>query len=233
MDNTNLDLVAAFSAGLLSFASPCLLPLLPVYLGYIAGAAAVGSKAASSRLGLLWRSLLFVAGFSLVFVALGALAGMIGLAFTPYLPPLKQAAGVLLIILGLHVWGALRLPLLNRSWGVGRAPSGERYGAASALLIGMLFAVGWTPCVGPVLAGILLLAGNSQTVGQGALLLAVYSLGLGLPFVLAALLTGQLSGILRRLNRHLRLVELLSGLLLIALGVLLLGGWLERVSGLL
>ncbi len=232
MENESLSVAIAFAAGLLSFASPCVLPLVPVYLSYLAGSAVkTGEPAAPTRAHLLGQAAAFVLGFSVVFVALGALAGLIGFAVQPYVPFLRQAGGVLLIILGIHTAGVIRISALYREWRPGLA-AGRRFGPATSFVVGMVFAFGWTPCIGPVLGGILVLAGTSETAWQGAYLLASYSLGMGVPFLIAGLLAGALVGVLKHVNRYLRSVEVVAGLLLVTLGVLIFTGELERLSGL-
>jgi cytochrome c-type biogenesis protein len=231
MDGANVNLVLAFAAGLLSASSPCVLPLVPIYLSYIAGAAVAGTTAPQpARLLLLRQALFFVAGFSIVFVALGALAGLIGLSLQPYVPFMRQIGGVVLVVLGLHTAGVLRIPLLYRAWRP-EFPQARRFGQATSFVVGMVFAFGWTPCVGPVLGGILLLASTSETALSGAYLLAVYSLGMGIPFIVIALLAGSFVRFLKAANHHLRLVEIISGVLLVGLGVLVFTGDLARIAG--
>lgn len=231
MEIENLNLIAAFGAGLLSAASPCVLPLIPIYLSFLAGSAATGAAgiARPSRLSLFTQSLFFVAGFSVVFVALGALAGLIGLSLQPYVPFFRQAGGVLLILLGLHTAGVVRLPFLYREWRPGMNWN-LRFGRATSFVVGMVFAFGWTPCVGPVLGGILLLASTSETAAQGAYLLAAYSLGMGVPFVILGLLAGSVVGALNMAKRRLHLVEVVAGVLLVGLGALVFTGEIERLG---
>ena len=232
MGTTDLGLAVAFAAGLLSFASPCVLPLVPVYLSYLAGSAVGGnSPVAPTRARLFLQALAFVAGFSLVFVSLGALFGLVGLAVQPHLPVIRQVGGVVLVVLGLHVAGILKIPALYREWRPGLALR-PRFGHATSFVVGMVFAFGWTPCVGPVLGGILVLASTAETASQGALLLASYSLGMGIPFLAAGLLAGSLVGALKAANRYLRSVEIVAGVMLVALGALIFTGELERLSGL-
>ncbi|MHB1133330.1 MAG: cytochrome c biogenesis CcdA family protein [Chloroflexota bacterium] len=229
MEAESVNLIVALVAGVLSFASPCVLPLVPGYLTFLAGTAVEGPP---SRLRLLLNAAAFVAGFTTVFVLLGALAGLVGYALQPYVPLLRQLGGVVLIVLGLHTAGVLRIPLLYRQWQPGnRLRLG--FGRATSFVVGMVFAFGWTPCVGPVLGGILVLASTSETAGQGALLLVVYSLGMGIPFLGAGLAADALSGWLKQANRHMRLVEVISGALLVAMGVLVFTGELARLSALL
>ncbi|MHB1005283.1 MAG: cytochrome c biogenesis CcdA family protein [Chloroflexota bacterium] len=233
MDSLSLNFAIALVAGFLSFASPCVLPLVPVYLSYLAGAA-VGANVGvqPTRLQLFIQALAFVLGFSTVFVSLGALAGLLGLTLQPYMPLFRQVGGALLIVLGLHTAGLFRISFLYREWRPG-LNWGRRFGPATSFVVGMVFAFGWTPCVGPVLGGILLLASTSETALQGAYLLASYSLGMGIPFLIAGLLAGALMGLLKAANRYLRVVEVISGLMLVGLGFMVFTGQLERLTGLL
>ncbi len=229
MDSAGISLLAAAGAGLLSFISPCVLPMVPVYIGYLSGTAA-GTPETAGRAATLRQALLFVLGFSLVFVALGASAGLLGAGLNEYLPLLRQGGGLLLIVFGFHTMGIITIPLLYRDSRLDYRPTAV--GGFSAVLIGTVFALGWTPCVGPILAAILLLASDSATVGQGALLLAVYSMGLGIPFLATALALGSANRLLKRLNRYYRAIEVVSGLFLVAMGILLFTNTLQRLTGL-
>lgn len=232
MENESLSFAIAFAAGFLSFASPCVLPLVPVYLSYLAGSAVGAGGGAPSRGQLLLQAATFVLGFSVVFVALGALAGLVGVSLAPHLPLIRQIGGVLLIVFGLHTAGVLRVSFLLREWRPGLPLAGRRFGAATSFVVGMVFAFGWTPCVGPVLGGILTLASTADTALQGAYLLGFYSLGMGVPFLVAGLLAGALVGVLKAVNRYLRVVEVVAGVMLVVLGFLVFTGELERLSGL-
>ena len=229
MEAENVSLAIAFVGGFLSFASPCVLPLVPAYLAYLAGAAVEGQ---ATRLRLLFNAIAFVAGFTVVFVLLGALVGLAGYALQPYVPVLRQVGGVIVVVLGLHTAGVIKIPALYREWRPGLNKHFQ-LGKATSFVVGMVFAFGWTPCVGPVLGSILMLAGTSETAARGAYLLAVFSLGMGVPFIIAGLLADTLAGVLRRVNRHLRLVEVATGVLLVAVGVMIFTGDLERLSALL
>jgi len=242
----HLSVGLAFVAGLFSFLSPCVLPLVPVYIGYLSGTAVAGEKVVGLQT--LAHAVAFVGGFSAVFVALGSLMGLAGYLATAPVGPLGVAStlvvalsratpwlarlgGVLLVVLGLHLTGLVRIPLLYRELRLeGMVPRGR--GFVASLVVGMIFAAGWTPCVGPYLMAILLLASNGGTVGRGALLLAVYSLGLGLPFLLAGLALEAVAAQLRRLNRYLNVVSVIGGGLLMAMGFLLAIGrfqWLNML----
>jgi len=212
----------AFLAGLLSFLSPCVLPLLPVYLSYISG---VGVDRLHDRRGrVVGLALLFVAGFTVVFVLLGAGAGGVGRLLIDYRHALTAAAGVFLVLSGLVVAGAIRLP--ERAVGVAPRPAGP----VGAFLTGTALAIGWTPCIGYVLGAILTMAASSQSAASGALLLLVYSLGMGVPFVLAALAFDWMAARLDVVKRHYRAIRIASGVVLVVFGVLLALGLFERLA---
>jgi len=219
--NLVLTVPVAFAAGLVSFFSPCVVPLLPGYLSYVSGVAV--TELESARRGrIVLGSLLFVFGFSAVFVAGGALFGALGQRLLPYQREIAIVGGVLLIVMGLVFMGAFGwLQRDVRSHGV------RRVGLLAAPVLGVVFGVGWTPCIGPTLSAVLVLAGNEATAGRGAFLALVYCLGLGLPFVLAALFLGRFLRVTGWVRRHQRAVSIAGGLLLVATGVLLVTGWWE------
>lgn len=230
--NQNVTLLAAFAAGFLSFVSPCVLPLIPGYISFVSGVSVDDMRSesgapAASRAHVFIASLAFVIGFSLVFVALGASATAVGKFLFAKLPLLTRIAGVLLIIFGLHTMGAFRLAFLEQEKRVHtqRKPAG----ALGALLVGVAFAFGWTPCIGPILGGILAIAGSKNSIGEGVLLLAVYSLGLGIPFLLTSLAIDRFFSAAKRIRRHYHAIEVASGALLIAIGVLILTGQLTII----
>src|SRR3981081_3538920 len=194
-----LDLALAFVAGLLSFASTCVLPLVPAYIAYMGAAAAGTETTFGQKLKVLSKAALFVAGFATAFVALGASFGLIGADLKAYRPLLLQIAGAALVLIGIALLTLGRIPGLM---GEKRFDIAHRLPRApwASYVIGLAFAIGWTPCVGPILAAILLRAGGTGTAAQGALLLAVYSMGLGLPFLIAAGLSGMLSRLLARVR---------------------------------
>jgi cytochrome c-type biogenesis protein len=209
--------LVAFIAGVVSFLSPCVLPLVPVYLLQMAG---TSTGAYGSRRFTFAHAVSFVIGFSIVFVVLGASVGLMGYALQDNIRTFTRIAGVILIVFGLHLTGIIRIPWLARTYQVDVARAKQRTYAGSAL-IGASFSLGWTPCVGPVLGGILTLAASSSTVAQGALLLAFYSAGLGIPFLIAGLLAAEASAALKRFNRFLPTIELASGGLLVLAGILI------------
>jgi len=228
----NITFALAFAAGLLSFLSPCVLPLVPIYLGYLTGSSlgmVEGEEAPPRRVTFL-HALAFVSGFSVLFIALGASVGLVGYMLIDRIDLLAKIGGILVAVLGLHLIGVIKIPILYREKRLDVSRGGDPSYVAS-FVVGMVFAAGWTPCVGPVLAGILLLAGASGTVAHGAILLTVYSLGLGVPFLLTALLLSTAINQFRRLNRYMRVIEIASGLLLIAAGVLLFTGNLQVLNG--
>jgi cytochrome c-type biogenesis protein len=224
MSAENVTIPLALLAGILSLFSPCVLPLLPVYLGYLTGSTIVvgegGEKTFAARFVTFAHAFSFVAGFTLVFVALGTLWGALGGVLSSVIGLVVKLCGLLLILFGLHTAGLLRIPLLFQQKrlevGLGQSP-----GYLRSLFVGMAFAAGWTPCVGPLLGAVLTLAAQGQEPVRAAFFLFVYSLGLGLPFLLVALLLTRSAGLLRRLNRHMRLVEVVSGGFLILVGLLL------------
>jgi cytochrome c-type biogenesis protein len=224
---------AAFVAGLASFLSPCVLPLVPGYLSFVSGISVQGLQTAS-RAVLLRRvvpnALAFIVGFTLVFITLGAAATVIG----SHLRLLSQIAGIVIIIFGLHLLGVLRITSLYREH---RAQVRTKpAGLLGSMIVGIAFAFGWTPCVGPILAGILGLASTRETAGDGIGLLAVYSAGIGVPFLISALAVNAFMAGFARVRRALRVIEILSGLLLIAMGVLMLlhkFAWISQHLGFL
>jgi cytochrome c-type biogenesis protein len=222
-----LGIVVAFVAGVLSFLSPCVLPLVPSYIGFLTGMTLpeIGTR----RRAALLHALLFVLGFSLVFILLGATATALGRALGYYQVWLQRAGGVLIILFGLLCLGVLRVrPLLSEH----RMQLEQKpLGYLGSAVVGMAFAAGWTPCIGPVLGGILGLAASSADVTRGMLLLAVYSAGLALPFLLAAIAVESFLGWFQRFRRFLPWVMRLSGVLLILVGGLLVTGQFTRLAG--
>ncbi|TKT79316.1 cytochrome c biogenesis CcdA family protein [Aquamicrobium sp. LC103] len=227
---------SAVAAGAISFLSPCVLPLVPPYLCYMAGVSmddfradkAPSAAASPARLALAGASVAFVLGFSTVFVALGAGASTIGGLLRAWQQELAIVAGLIIIVMGLNFLGVIRIPILSRE--ARFQAKGSPASMAAAYLMGLAFAFGWTPCIGPVLGPILTLAGGRDTVGEGALLLAAYSLGLGIPFLLAALFSGAFMRFLSRFRVHLGRVEKVMGGLLVIAGVLFLTGGIQAAS---
>lgn len=239
-----LSLIVVFGAGILSFLSPCVLPLVPPYLTYMSGATFEQVRADGVVHGAIWRrgvitSLFFVLGFALIFIALGATATAFGQAFRSLfayslnfgsfrLPLLTTLAGIVIMAMGLHFLGVMRIGLLDRQ--VRHNGPVAASGPAGGFLLGLAFAIGWTPCIGPVLATILSVAAAQQTAGQGAGLLAVYSAGLGVPFILAGFAIGPFLSFFDSFKKHLGLVEKIMGALLVLTGLLFITGQFTRLS---
>jgi cytochrome c-type biogenesis protein len=215
----------AFIAGVLSFVSPCVLPLVPGYVSMLSGATGTADAEAPPRgisPRLLRNSLLFVFGFSIVFVALGAAATSVGSAMRAHQVLLGQIGGVIVILFGLHLMGVIRIGALYSDKRLHGSGQGFRNSGLGAFVIGFAFAFGWTPCIGPILGTIILLASQESTVGQGVLLLVIYSLGLAVPFLLTALALDRFAAFYKGFRRHLHAVEVVSGVLLVGIGLLLL-----------
>ena len=227
----NVSIPAALIAGLVSFLSPCVLPLVPPYLIYLTGATIehVENKepASASKRAIMMSALLFVLGFSTVFVALGASASLIGGLIRAWSAELSILAGIVIIIMGLHFLGLTRIGLLMRE---GRLTAPKPVGLWGAYVMGLAFAFGWTPCIGPILAAILSIAAAEATVTKGAGLLAVYSAGLGIPFLIAALMIEQFSALFARMKGHLVTVERAMGVLMVITGIGFLTGAVSNVS---
>lgn len=233
-----VSLAVAFLAGVVSFASPCCLPMVPVWVSYVVGGGAGGGS--SSRRVALKQSLAFVAGFTVVFVALWASIGLVGYLLRDYAGLVRQVAGALLIVLGLHVAGLVSLPFLGNqlTLSAGRLVRRDASGAVVAqgpslgrsALFGVVFAAGWTPCVGPALGAIIGMASLHDTFAQGTLLLVVYALGLGLPFVLVALGADAVRERLAWFARHEMAVSLVTGTLLMVVGFLMITNLFVRLN---
>ncbi|MFQ5755428.1 MAG: cytochrome c biogenesis CcdA family protein [Acidiferrobacterales bacterium] len=233
MGGFDVSHAGAVLAGLLSFLSPCVLPLVPPYLCFLAGITmeqlTEGGAAVPVAAGrVMLAALAFVLGFTTVFVALGATATVFGQIVTAYLNVLGYVAGVVIILLGLHFLGVLRIPLLYREarFHIAQRPAGM----VGAYVVGLAFAFGWTPCVGPMLATILFVAASEDTAWRGASLLAAYAVGIGLPFLAAALAAGPFMRFMGRFRTHVRRVEQLMGGLLVLTGVLFLTGSMADVA---
>jgi len=231
----DISIWTAVLAGALSFLSPCVLPLVPPYLCYMAGVSVADfrgeqqvSAPALARRRLAYTAGAFVLGFSTVFVALGAGASTIGRLLRGWQEPLAMAAGIAIIVMGLNFLGILRIPFLSRE--ARFQARGKPASALGAYVMGLAFAFGWTPCIGPVLGPILTLAGGSETMRDGALLLAVYSLGLGIPFLVAALFSGSFMRFLGRFRVHLGRVEKVIGAMLVLAGIFFITGGVQTTA---
>ncbi len=229
--HSDVTMAAALLAGLVSFLSPCVLPLVPPYLVFLAGTSLerLADKEPEPRVKreTVAAALLFVLGFTTVFVALGASASVIGSLIREYSQPLAIIAGVVIIVMGLHFLGLTPIALLHRQK---RLEVTKPVGLWGAYVIGLAFAFGWTPCIGPILAAILAVAASEQTVARGAGLLAVYSLGLGIPFVVAAFAIEPFAAFLARFKRYLHRVEQAMGALLVLTGIAFLTGSINWMS---
>ena len=216
-----LGYAVVFLEGIITFVSPCLLPMLPVYLSYFMGGGRRGTRRA------LRSSLGFVLGFTLVFVALGALSGTLGRLLVARRTAVDLITGGLVVVLGLNFMGVLRIGFLSRTW----KPDAEvkTGGFGASVLLGLVFAVGWTPCVGAFLGSALLLASQQGSALKGVLMLVIYSLGLGVPFVLSAVLVDRLKGALDFLKKHLDVINRVSGAFLVLVGILMMTGLMGRV----
>jgi len=220
---SEVTLLTAFAAGFLSFVSPCVLPLIPGYVSFVSGLSLEEMRGdtavANARRQVFFASLWFVLGFSLVFIALGATASVLGKVLLQNQPILSKIAGAILIVLGLHTMGVFRLRFLESEKRVHtqRKPRGP----LGAFLVGIAFAFGWTPCIGPILGGILTIAGSRDSVGEGVQLLAVYSMGLGIPFLLTAVAINQFFAASARIRKYYHTIEIISGALIVLIGLLI------------
>ncbi len=217
-------MILAFGAGMLSFASPCVLPLVPIYIAHL-----MGTQGEQLTRRTLARGLAFVTGFSLIFVILGASVGFVGFVIRDQLPILQKVAGVLLIVFGLHLVGIFRIPVLDRTWKP-QLKNSTRASVGRSLLMGAAFATGWTPCIGPILGSILALAATSETALRGATLMIAYSAGLAVPFLATGFALESWTKVIRSFSRHLPKVEAASGALIIVLGVLVFSNHLTMLN---
>jgi cytochrome c-type biogenesis protein len=234
MDGLSIPVGLAFLAGLVSFLSPCVLPIVPSYLAFVTGLTFDELRAAPAS-GAWWRAAvhagLFVIGFSLLFIALGASATALGAALRRSLPLLQQIGGVLIVVFGLYLLGVLRIPALMRERRIRLASS--PVGKLGSLLAGVAFGAGWTPCVGPVLASVLLYASFEETMLRGTLLLAAYALGLGIPFFVSAVALNRVLFLIPKLRRWLMPMERLAGVALIVVGAFLFSGHFAELTAML
>jgi len=234
MGGFEVSYVGAFVAGLISFLSPCVLPLVPPYLCFLGGVTfdelshQGDTPVKGIRRRVIIASIAFVLGFSTVFISLGATASWAGELVGEYLETLSKIAGVVIVVLGLHFLGVFRVSALFREF---RFHVAERpAGVLGAYVIGLAFAFGWTPCVGPVLAAILFMAGSDASVTHGAFLLAAYAFGIGVPFIIAALAIGPFLGFMKRFRRHMGLMEKVMGALLVMTGILFVTGSFSAIG---
>jgi cytochrome c-type biogenesis protein len=233
METEQITYIGAFVAGLLSFLSPCVLPLIPSYITYITGLSFSDLDAEHPtsvvRRKTMLHSLAFICGFTVVFVLLGASATYIGSFLKENMELLRKGGGVLIIVFGIHVTGLVPLKWLlgEKRVSLKQKPTGF----LGSFLVGLAFAAGWTPCIGPILASILMIAATEEHVGQGIVLLLLYSVGLGIPFLLSSLALHRFISIFNRFKRHIRLFEIVTGFFLIFVGILIFSNWLSRLAG--
>jgi cytochrome c-type biogenesis protein len=227
-DSVDTTVVAAFAVGFISFISPCVLPLVPGYLSTISGVSFVDIQEGRGRARVLGPALLFCLAFTAMFVALGMGATGLGQTLNEHRAVLRQVSGVVLILMGTFFIGTLFLPLFNREWRPEQLM--RRAHTGGPLIAGVAFAVAWLPCTGPTLGAILTAASNQATVGEGGVLLAFYALGLAVPFILSALAFSTFSGVFKFFRNHYAAITLVSGAVLIVMGVLLYSNELTRLN---
>jgi len=226
----NVSIWIAFLAGIFSFLSPCVLPLVPGYISFISGMSMEELKSGESARALKragYLSIAFVLGFSVIFIALGASATFIGRLLSEHMQVMTKIAGFVIIVLGIHLTGLVRIPWLNYSKKMD--VSSVKVGYAGAFVVGLAFGFGWTPCVGPILAGILALAATQETLLRGMLLLAFYSLGLGIPFVVTGFAVGAFMKFFEKYRKAIHATEIVAGIFLIFIGVLIFSGNLQAL----
>lgn len=225
-------IVTAFFAGLLSFLSPCVLPLVPGYISIISGVSLDQLKGraqdSSLKRAVMMSSVMFILGFTISFIALGATATALGKLLLTRMPILRNIAGIIMIIFGLHVLGVFRISALYQDKRMHNLQTSS--GMLGALVLGLVFALGWSPCLGPILSGILGLASEQETVVRGMFLLFVYSTGLGIPFLMTSLGLNRFLAFYNRFKRHFRALEIVSGILILGVGVLILTNQMTRMN---
>jgi cytochrome c-type biogenesis protein len=232
MESANISLIGAFIAGLLSFLSPCVLPLIPSYITYITGLSFADLQTEHPshkiRQQTIIHSLLFIAGFTFVFVLLGASATIAGTFLQEHMTAIRKVGGVLIILFGIHLTGLVPIHFLlgERRFTIHRKPAGY----LGSFLVGLAFAAGWTPCIGPILASILMVAATEETVYRGIALLLAYSMGLAIPFFLASLALHHFLVFFNRFKKYIRIFEISTGIFLIIVGVLVFGNYLSLLS---
>lgn len=219
-----MQYIASFLEGIITFVSPCLLPMLPIYATYFAGG---GERSTKNTLK---NALGFVLGFTVIFVAMGALAGTVGGFFSRYQTAVNIISGIIVIFFGLNYMGVFKLNLFK---GNGAMLKNKELGFFSSLLFGMIFSIGWTPCVGAILGSVLMMASQEGKVLEGAVLLLVYSIGLGVPFVLSAVLINELKSAFDFIKKHYKIINIVSGVLLVIIGILMATGTMGRLMTLL
>lgn len=222
-----MNYLILFMEGIITFISPCILPMLPIYITYFMGGEEGGKRKA------LINAIGFVIGFSVVFTILGAAAGTFGAFIKSYMKFFNIIAGTVLLIFGLNYIGIIKIGLLQRSFGLKDKTKIKRLNLGSSILFGMIFAIGWTPCVGTFLGSALMIAASSQHIIQGVMMLLTYSLGLGIPFILSAMLIDSLKGTFSFIKRNYRVINIISGVFLVIIGVMMMTGYLNTILQLL
>ncbi len=215
-----MQYIASFLEGIITFISPCLLPMLPIYVTYFAG----GGERNTKRT--LKNALGFVVGFTVIFVAMGALAGTVGGFFSRYQTAVNIISGIVVIFFGLNYMGVFKLEIFK---GNGAMLKNRELGFFSSLLFGMIFSIGWTPCVGAILGSVLMMASQEGKIIEGMILLLIYSIGLGIPFVLSAVLINELKGAFDFIKKHYRIINIVSGCLLVVIGILMATGTMGKI----
>ena len=232
MGSNNITVISAFIAGLLSFLSPCVLPLMPSYITYITGLSFADLQAENPsgkvRRQIIIHSLLFIAGFTFVFILLGASATFVGGFLQEHMKLIRRVGGVLIVLFGVHLTGLIPIQLLlgEKRMTIHNKPAGY----AGSFLVGVAFSAGWTPCIGPILASILMVAATEDTLHHGIILLLAYSMGLAIPFFLSALAMHQFLVVFNRFKKHIRLFEIFTGVFLIIIGIMVYGNYLTKLS---
>ena len=228
-----VNVLTAFLAGLVSFVSPCVLPLVPSYLSFLTGTSLEDLKAetsAKAKARILAHAIAFVCGFTVIFVLIGLSASAIGGLFAAYKDGIARVAGAVIIIFGLHMMGILKIPMLMMDKRI-HVQSDRKQSYLLSFVVGLGFAAGWSPCIGPILSGIILMAAAQKELWTATFYLLVYSLGLAIPFLITAAAITLSLNILNRIKRYLRLIEVLSGSVLVATGIVLVMGWFTRITG--
>ncbi len=223
-----MEYILLFLEGIITFISPCILPMLPIYISYFAGG---DNEENGNKYGTLKNSLGFVLGFTIVFTLLGSLAGTFGTFIREHYNLLNIIGGSIIVIFGLNYIGLFKISFLERSYKMDVNVNPFKF--FSAMVFGMVFAVGWTPCVGTFLGSALMIAANSQNVAKGAIMLFVYSIGLGIPFIISAILIGKLKETMDFIKRNYRIINIVSGVILIVIGVAMMTGYLNKILSIL
>lgn len=225
-----MNYILLFLEGIITFISPCILPMIPIYVSYFAGGD-IDNKNYKNRA--LISSIAFVAGFTFVFTSLGVAAGTVGVIFNKYMREINIVSGTIMVIFGLNYLGIINIGLLNKSFKMDNPTGNKKSSIMSAILFGMIFGIGWTPCVGPFLGSALMIASNSTNVFMGASMLLTYSLGLGIPFVLSALLIDSLKTTFDFIKRNYKTINRISGVFLIIIGIMMMTGYLNLLLSIL